>query len=252
MDWFPISAEKVLKPDYVGRYNQTLAAFYSDVVRFNTNLFILDKIASFPFSLFGDGDGDIFFYFHVLNGLEIAVLIVHKLLRDNEPRAYNLLRFKNEIAKNVQEEHRSAYKAHLARAKIDDEVKGLLLKADNIRNNQIAHLSQAALIKKAKFGRLNLKDLHSIEQGLNKTFDSLCFNTEHMFLPIPYSPNVKHPNGTDSRPDIVRLLDSVAKNSYLLNMPERNPQLWQLHKSQKPGDIQIVNEYRRRNGLIGA
>jgi hypothetical protein len=252
VNWFPVSVEKVIKPGFLTQYKQTLDVFYSDVVRFNTNLFIMDKIASFPFSLFGDGNGDIFFYFHMLNGLETAVLIVHRLLRDNESRAYGLRRFKNEIVKNLMPEHRRQYLDHLERSKIDNTVQELLTKADTIRNNQIAHLSQVAVMRTAKFGRIGLDELHSITDNLNRVFESLCFNTEHIFLPMPYEPNVKHPQGTDSRPDIVRLLDSVAKNSYLLNMPERNPQLWQLHKSQKPGEIEIVNEYRRRNGLMEA
>lgn len=251
MNWFPISAEKVISPAFVGEYKETLAVFYSEVVRFNANLFILDKIASFPFSLFGDGDGDIFFYFHMLNGLETSVLIVHRLLKDNEPRAYSLRRFKNEIVKNLLPDHRQDFMDHLAKLNMDGAVEELLSKADNIRNNQIAHLSQATVMREAKIGRLNLDELRSIGDNLNRFFECLCFNTEHMFVPIPYSPNVTHPVGR-TQPDIVRLLDCVAKNSYLLNMPERNPQLWQLHKSQKPKEVQIVNEYRKRNGMSEA
>jgi hypothetical protein len=70
-------------------------------------------------------------------------------------------------------------------------------------------------------------------------------------LPIQYHPEVQHPPGYDSRPDIEIILDNIAKNSPLLNLPEKSPQAWKYRKDMLPEtDLELLNKYRRKFKMV--
>jgi hypothetical protein len=56
--------------------------------------------------------------------------------------------------------------------------------------------------------------------------------------------------GADPRPDIERILDSVARESSVLRLPETNPMAWPFSRqSWPPGRLEVLNRYRRKFGL---
>jgi hypothetical protein len=247
---FPMAERDVLLDGFLPEYNRRLDLFYSEMVRFNVNVFIADAIVAFPFDLFGDGEGDLFFYAAATNSIEIALLLVYKLLRDNDLKSYSLVRFRNDIAVNVKDRAKLEYRKHLKENNVNPSTAKLLKKADSVRNNFIAHSSITANVNRSKINLLNLKDIHLIQAELNGMFRSLGFQKDFMFLPIPYEPTVIHPKGSDSRPDIVRVLDSKARESYILSMPEKHPEVWKFKRQHlKRNDVERLNEYRTRFGL---
>jgi hypothetical protein len=52
--------------------------------------------------------------------------------------------------------------------------------------------------------------------------DSISFDATHLMLPIGYDEQVRYPKGTDSRPDIEKILDQVAFNSDKFNFQKLN------------------------------
>ena len=65
-------------------------------------------------------------------------------------------------------------------------------------------------------------------------------------LPMEYDPKVEHPIN-DSRADIVRILDDIAKRSVIMEMPEREPVVWpHRRKLMSEADLKIFNAYRRK------
>jgi hypothetical protein len=88
---------------------------------------------------------------------------------------------------------------------------------------------------------------------LNSLFDIVTFGQRCRKLPLPYDPEVTHPKGIDSRPDIERILDGLANASPVLRMPEENPISWKAGCSAWPeSKLQLFNSYRRRFGLPDA
>ena len=82
---------------------------------------------------------------------------------------------------------------------------------------------------------------------LNRLFDSLGFDISFMMLPIQYHPDVQHPTGTDPRSDIEIILDKVAQESPVLNMPEKNPRAWGNWKKQfSEEDMEAINTFRKK------
>jgi hypothetical protein len=57
----------------------------------------------------------------------------------------------------------------------------------------------------------------------------LCIEGGVTLLPLEYDPDVRHPKGHDSRPDIVKILDLIATDSHVLKMPEDQPYIWRVH-----------------------
>ncbi len=250
--WFSREADDVLDPQYLSEYKRGMEVFFSDLIRFNVDVFIVDRIVDFPFALFGDADGDIFFRTVVRNCFEICILIVFNLLIDTDSETKNLRQFANEISRNVKEEHKAEFEAHKDRMRraLDSSVGSLLEKARSIRHNIIAHWNKDIHWGQANAFNLSLIELHQLQAELNNFFQSLGFEIEHLTLPLSYDPRVSHPVGADSRPDIVRLLDSVAKESYFLREPENHPQSWEYARSRYDSrTIEKLNQYREKFGL---
>lgn len=79
----------------------------------------------------------------------------------------------------------------------------------------------------------------------------MCFGEGFLFLPIGYEPTAIPPEGVDKRSDIEYILDLIAKDSYLLNMPENNWQGWEIYKQKTltKEEIYIINKYRKKFGM---
>jgi hypothetical protein len=245
--WFPKKAADVLEDNYLATYERDLSEFFSQLVRFNTNIFILDKLVSFPFDLFGDHDGDIFFSMVAMNSFETCILLIYKILRDSDDTTYSIQRFRNDIARHVKPLYETEYKVHLKRSKIERKAEGLLEKADYVRNNRIAHLNKTTDLSHPGVPTINLGEIHQIQKGLNSLFKSIGFESDYILLPIPYDPSVSHPVGSDNRADIERILDRIARESPLLNLPESNPLLWKSYRQRvKQHDLERLNLYRQR------
>lgn len=90
-------------------------------------------------------------------------------------------------------------------------------------------------------------DLNIIRQKVNELFNILCFSHGYSVEFIEYSSNVEHPPGTDTRTDIERILDNIAYNSPLINMPEEQKEFWPHYRQNlSEDDIKIMNSYRRK------
>jgi hypothetical protein len=250
MSCYPLPVETVLLPAFIPQYGALTASIFSEIVQLNTTLYIVNKIVEFPFHLFGGSAENVFFYMNVLNGTEIAIGIAYKLLIDTDRRSYGLLRLKNEILRNVRPEHLDDYREHLRNARIEAAVQRLLPAVEALRSNQVAHLSESLARGNLTIERPNVQELDTIRLELNRIYSCLSFNQTSLFVPLSYAETVIHPPGTDSRPDIVKLLDGMAMGSSLLTMPEREPDAWPYVRGRLSDyEVRKFNEYRRRCGF---
>ena len=77
-----------------------------------------------------------------------------------------------------------------------------------------------------------------------------CFSRKDSLFLNDYSETLKNPPGSFGRSDIETLLDHVAQGSPILNMPERQEDLWPHYRENlSKDDISILNEYRNKFGL---
>jgi hypothetical protein len=81
----------------------------------------------------------------------------------------------------------------------------------------------------------------------------LCFSHGRSLWYWDYGgtyPDIIYPIDDKPHSDIDALLDSVARNSPLLNMPEKYPDHWVVYRADlSHEEIEILNKYRLRFGL---
>jgi hypothetical protein len=166
---------------------------------------------------------------------------------------FNLQKLQTEIGRNLQsDELRREFHNLLKAANLQQTVSRIKTKIEHIRHNKVAHFRLAKHMKptpkEVKERAILLSDLQNCRDGLNAFFEVLCFGHGRAMLPIEYWPDEKRPASFEC--DVDKLLEGVARNSDLLNLPENNPELWAVHKpEQSETDLRILNQYRTKFGL---
>jgi len=245
-----ISADEAFLPEELPFYKKGMEFFHLQLVHLNVNIFILDHVLSFPYYLFTDPDESLFFRMVFENFFYASLLIITRLAADQGPDLFTLPRFRNRIRDAVKPEYRRQLDQSLRSARFSATTRSVLHRATKLRNERVAHVLEEVALGQGEGTRIVYGELKSLRDQLNQLLDALSFNTYYMMLPLQYSPDVSHPGGTGRRPDIERVLDSVARESLLLNLPERNPVAWSSRKQKMPAnDLEILNSYRVKFGL---
>ncbi|MFC2169652.1 hypothetical protein ACFLRM_03670 [Acidobacteriota bacterium] len=246
-DFTRLNVNVLLKKDSIDKYQKTMNFFWDVLTKLNTNIFIIKKIFEFPFELFCSPENRIFFSTVVWNFYENSVLIITKLATDKGEDLHTLLKFKNWVFLQINSKYESDFRQMLREVKFDLGTRKIFNKAKDLRDYVFAHFNRAKL---GQIPNLNLAELEKLRDKLNSLFETLSFSIEYVMLPPSYSKRVIHPKGVAPRFDIEVLLDSIAKNSDLLNMPERSPELWKFHKENYDEEgIKIINKYRKKFNL---
>ena len=244
-DFSSLIEDVVLEKSSIDEYKKTIDFFWDELTKLNTNIFIIKKIFEFPFDLFCSPQNKIFFSRVVWNFYENSVLIITKLATDEGRDLHTLLQFKNWVFQQIKPKYESDFRQRLKEVKFDLRTKKILNKAEDLRDNVFAHFNRDKL---EQIPNLNLSELEELKDKLNSLFDALLFNVEYEMLPPSYDENAIHPK--EHQTDIEVILDLIAKNSELLNMPESRPEVWKGHKEIYDKEaIEIINEYRKKFNL---
>jgi hypothetical protein len=223
-------------------------------VRLTSNILILDKLTAFPFQLFVLEPLP-FWELVVVNFFDISVMIIWRVSLDTDADAITLRRLKNGVMQNLQrEEYLSELRQVLRTVNFERGMSELEPQVRAIRNKALAHATmppnERSNLPRRPAPSISLSELVGLQQKLHSLFQTLCFGRGRAVYPLPYHPDITLPAGVDSRLDIERLLDCVAKESPVLNMPEQQPQHWALWRSNlSPESLETLNLYRRRFGL---
>jgi len=246
-DFYELKADVILKKGSIDEYQKTMNFFWDELTKLNTNIFIIKKIFEFPIRLFCSPEDTIFFSRVVWNFYENSVLIITKLATDKGEDLHTLRKFRDYVFMKIKPKYESDFRQKLREVRFDLGTEKIFDKAKDLRNYVIAHFNRDKL---KQIPNLDLAELEKLKDKLNSLFNALSFNVEYVMLPLSYSEDVIHPKGVNHRSDIEALLDSVAKNSALLNMAERYPQGWKGHKEFYDEEaIKIINKYRKKFNL---
>lgn len=244
----------ILDPSWLDSYKKQMEAFWWQIVRLNSSMYVLERIAEFRFDVFLEQPHH--FWNLVRNALvESCILIIWKIAVDPGPDALGLRQFKNQVFKHIRIENIRMQIAQLFRdGGLDSQLKTLEVKIPDIRHKFIAHLNRDLVTDptpgQIEQMKLLFSDLAEYRDTVNSYFAVFCFGTARMLVPIEYCSETRHPPGTDSRSDIEQILDGIARQSSILNLPERNHDHWSAIRNAFPHDaIDAVNTYRAKFGL---
>jgi hypothetical protein len=218
-----LNAEIVLEEEGLSEYKAGMEFFYSELVELNTILYLAEQVIDFPFELFAHPDKTIFFDVVMRSFHDSAILLITRLATDQKGDLYTLTCFKNRVRELVKPEFKDSFDERLREVRFDREVNLLLEKAEELRRNRIAHTTKNLMSGSIEVSRPTVSELKVLRDALNSLIDAISFNAGHVMLPIPYAPDVLYSSGNDESTDIEDLLDCIARNSHLLNMPERYP-----------------------------
>lgn len=245
-----LDAEDILIDGTLPEYQRGMSFFFSELVELNVNIYISRQIMQFPLDLFRHRSRTIFFRMVVHNFFNASLLIITKLATDTANDLYTLTRFKNTIRKIVKPEYTESFQEYFKQTRFDRETKVLLDKAKQLRDKRIAHTSEALIDGTISESILDFAELESLCDSLNSLLNTLSFNVGNRFLPSHYLPDVQYPPGREQQPDIEEWLDSIAKDSELLNMPERSPAFWhERRQTLSEEELKQLNRYRKKFSL---
>ena len=246
-----MTSAEVLKETWLSTYNQEMFPIATQLTQLNCNLHIMKKIASFPFTELGEIVND-FWYLTCASMFETNVMIVWRLV-DPKKNVHSISNLRSKIANNLKNDGlRVEFEALTEKAEFDTKVVDIREKVKVIRHNRFAHSQITWIVKQEPLlideDSLPISDLEAMASTLSDLYDLLCFGEKRSLYLRDYDPNVMHP-GKAHRSDIERVLDSVAKDSSLVNMPERDIAWPYLKKLLDPSELRIMLHFRKKFGL---
>lgn len=249
VDFSKLDAKDVLTQDALPEYERGMDFFYLEqLVPLNASIHVMEQVLQFPLTLFTDPGDSVFFALVLRNFHQAGLLTITRLATDTKGDLYTLLQFKNWVCQQVRSRYRSDFQLYLRKTRFDEETRGMLGKARRIRDARVAHIKRDLSISERD--QVDFQELKLLRDSLNSILDTLSFNVGRLMLPIQYSSKVIHPKGADSRSDIEKLLDSIARESAVLNLPENQPDCWPIcRKILSEEELKVLNRYRAKFNL---
>lgn len=161
----------------------------------------------------------------------------------------NLFQFKNEVARYLKPEPRSAYLARVRQASLTPSQYDVLRRLDTIRDGLIAHLDIGLLAGRpgSPPSRVTLEEFEELATAMKKLFEATSVGAHWCTDHIDYRKREAPPT-VDLRSDIDIFLDNYASRHAHLSLPEENPAVWnEIARSLTPADLERYNAYRRKS-----
>lgn len=251
MDDFALS--NVIEIDWLPTYERIRDLIGNQLIELNCSIFLVERIESFPFNLFLPDRQDRIFWQLTKNALlEKCIMTIWRISADDtSPSPLNITYFHNELFKHIIEKTAEMQlKETLKSIDYNSKVKKVNALIKKLRNKYLGHLDTGTLLNVTPSSNerleISLKEIKELLVIIQEQFDALCFNHRYSLWYVGYAESRRENQQTD----IDLLLDSVARRSPLLNMPEKQPSVWLVAKSDySEKEITILNTYRRKFGL---
>ncbi len=125
VDFTKLSPDDLLNTTWLPTYKAELDALWWQIVRLNSNIFVIEKIEKFPFDLFQTLPSH-FWDLTYAALYDVCVMTVWKIAIDADRRTLTLRRFKNAILANLRDpNNRKLLKKQFAATQFDKTIKAL-------------------------------------------------------------------------------------------------------------------------------
>lgn len=237
-----------IESSWLEEYERRMNPLWQDLRLLNSNLYVLQKVSKFPIHLFTEPLRGNFLDIVAVNLSSMCAMSIWRLWLDpdRDRRSLTLKRFSEDVGKHLRPKYRQEFNTASANLKWDECA---LERVEKFRHKRMAHYDSKCNLSPELRRKLwlSLPGLTNLRDTLNRMFEILCFGCERSVLHIAYDPKVQHPRDMDPRSDVEVILDNIARNSPLLNMPEEQPQAWPFSRERLPeDDLRALNEYRRK------
>ncbi len=239
--------EDILDRAYLKVYEKDMQFLYFQFSDLHVNLYLIEKITSFPHELFlENSEKTVFLSCFVNNAIDMSILIEMRLLETSKD-FFSFQDLKTGVQQNIKAEYKKAFNKCLKPYKLKEVDK---IRKD-LRDSRIAHLKSTYKEhledNTLKATHLYLPKVKEICEKLTAQFNCFALNRKYMLLPRSY----ERPDLVTYKSDIEEVLDGIARNSDILNLPETNQEQWQTTRSSlTQKEIEQLNSYRKKFGMI--
>jgi hypothetical protein len=208
----------------------------------------LEKITAFRFDLFGDYSRN-FWELSEQALFESSIMVIWRVAVDSHSDGLTLQKLKKQILQNLKDDGlKREFRRLLKEIQFEEKIKNLKPAIQEIRHNYIAHFNLGKHVsptpKQIEERTIRFSELKKFRNALNSLFDLLCFG-HNAVLPFDY---FQLPGNRPT--DIEKLLDGVARDSGILNVPEIDLYTWPSRREKlKREDLELINKYRIKFGL---
>ena len=243
-----------IRPEKLDAYKKDIEVISQQVVRLNSHFYCIKRIHEFPFGLFKHENMP--FWILVVDSMfESLVMIIYKILIDNDGKGgktLTLKKLKNKIVNCfIKEEYKEQFNKtwNDLLGKNNEDLKDVTDKLKTLRHKHFAHFDikfntdiSDKSIEKQTF---SLPEIDKLIKYINSLFQMLSLGRDFLKTALYYPPDAKNPS------DIEILLDTIAKESDVMHMPEKDkkdPDSWKAYRREIVNDhqIEIFNKYRKK------
>jgi hypothetical protein len=185
-----ISPEDSLESTWLPTYEKHVDALWWELIRLNSYLLALEKIADFPFQLFLSIPFERHFWTLVERSFfESCVLIIWRIGLDQDGDVLTLLRLKNWVMQHIKEDCRAQLRRLLRDSQYGSKLGALQQKITYIRHNYLAHFNREIAQQNGMRHEqtILLSELKGCRDSLNELFGLLCFGHDRHILPWGYT-----------------------------------------------------------------
>ncbi|HBA88531.1 MAG TPA: hypothetical protein DCZ75_11290 [Geobacter sp.] len=199
-----LNPEAAIKSEFIERYENEVNAIWDQVVRLNTNLYLLEKIRAFPF------DEEVAieptFWEYTYQALfDSSILLSWKLVSD-KTGGFTITQFKNLISTTyIKHEKKAEFKDLIKKIDFSKKLKTEKKKVEVLRQKQVAHLDLNSR-DQVEAVRLEVAELKKLADSITELFTNLSFS-EKACLPIGYHLKVLLQGQDPEKTDIDKILD---------------------------------------------
>lgn len=239
-----LKPEDIFDSEYLQKYKEDHKDIYDRLIRLDTSIIILEKIAKFLFYPILYPHEMSFWHMVYWNFRDMSIIIICGLVTDKGKDTHTLTKFKNEILKNIKPEFKKSYQNKIRIAKFNDEFKKTSNKARDIRDKFIAH----RLFKKNSneltddVGGMANSDLRKLFDKLNILFQTCSFGAGYGTRLGDFIDTTIGGKPTQSHLDDI--FDLIMK--YYFNEVDKNPNI--LMKLPEVV-FESLNNYRKKFGM---
>ncbi len=221
------SPSVVIQESWIKQYEDYVHVIWYELVRMNGNIFVLDKITSFPWAVFEPVRPTEHFWLLTRIALyESTVLGLWRLASDDHADVITLPRLRRQVNLHVLPKHQEAFRRLARAARFSAELKSVRRKIEQLRQNHIAHLNVVERLNAGSIGSPPIVDLRRYCDRLSELFRVLCFGKAKMEWPLGYFPGRVPSVMDDPRTDIERTLDAIAEQSSVMQQFRKDDDAW--------------------------
>lgn len=246
-----VDASELFENEFAQRYCALHYDLYMRIVHLHGTIRTLEELEGFPLEYIYPPHGMEFWRLVISNFLDVTIIHLFGLLKDNGKDSHTLARFRGTIinAPWIDAGKKEEFVKVLHDRQFQPLERSLADTVSRLRNKHVAHalLDTDGTKRLPPDSGISLTQIRRLFNATHLLFGALSFGGAFATLAGDLIPSTI--GGKQTRSCLATVLDAVVNNSDFVHEPE-NDAYWALVKPHKdPAELKVLNSLRARLGL---